>query len=75
MKTYSLPMGRRQDYNHPAPDRTAYRVSSSIGVDDYYQVWPNRASMARSIRMQESGATIPSRLWRPMIALGVSEGY
>ena len=75
MKTYSCPMGRRGDYPHPAPERTAFRVSACVNVDDFYQVWSNRAAMARSIRMQESAGVASSRLWRPMIPLKTAEGY
>ncbi len=74
MKTYSCPLGRRADYPHPAPERTAYRVSPTLGVDDYYQVWSNRAAMARSIRMQERREPRSSD-WRPMIKLSDGEGY
>lgn len=76
MKHYTCPLGRRNDYPHPAPERTAYRVSATLGVDDYYQVWPNRASMARSIRMQERSGDVPlSRRWHPMVKLHDTEGF
>ena len=74
MKTYACSIGRRSDYPHPAPDRTAYRVGRDLGDDDYYQVWPNRASMARSIRMQQRREAQRAD-WKPMVALGLSEGY
>ncbi len=74
MKTYSVPLGRRGDYPHPAPERTAIRSSPTIWVDDFYQVWPNRESMARSIRMQERGPW-NIRHWKAMIPLKDGEGY
>lgn len=75
MKTYSVAMGRRNEYPHPAPDRTAYRVSHILGVDDFYQVWSNRKAMARSIRMQQKAGIQGSRVWHPMIPLTDGEGY
>ena len=74
MKTYSCPLGRRADYPHPAPDRTAYRASARLGVDDYYQVWPSRGAMARTIRLQQKRAPALSD-WRPMVKLTDTEGF
>lgn len=74
MKHYFVPLGRRADYPHPAPERTAYRCSARLGVDDYYQVWPNRTSMARSIRMQQQREHRPDD-WHPLVKLGETEGY
>ena len=74
MKTYSCPMGRRADYPHPAPERTAYRVSAHLGTDDFYQVWSNRAAMAWSIRMQQRREPRTGD-WCPMVKLRETEGY
>lgn len=74
MKHYTVPMGRMADYQHPAPERTAYRLTGWQGISDAYcQVWSNRAAMARSIRMQERAA--PSSEWRPIVKLSIGEGY
>jgi len=73
MKRYTCPPGRRSDYPHPAPERTAYRVISGL-ADDCYQVWPNRASMARSVRMQQSRAAHRGD-WVAMVKLSDTEGY
>ncbi len=74
MKTYSVPLGRRADYPHPAPERTASRMCARLGDDDVYQVWPSRKAMARSVRMQQQRAPHPSD-WRPMVKLSDGEGY
>ena len=74
MKRYTCPLGRRGDYPHPAPDRTAYRQGTGMFADDVYQVWPNRASMARSIRMQQKRASRPDD-WHAMVPLSLGEGY
>lgn len=71
MKTYTLSMGQAQNYQHPAPERTALKV---VGWDYQYQVWPNRESMAKSIRMQQKRAPHQSD-WRALVALGDGEGY
>lgn len=71
MKTYTLPMGQSVNYQHPSPERTAFKVS---GWDYTYQIWPNRESMAKSIRMQEKRAPHPSN-WKALEKLGDGEGY
>jgi len=73
MKRYTCPLGRRSDYPHPAPERTAYRVSACL-ADDCYQVWPNRPSMARSVRMQQTREHRTGD-WVPMVKLSDVEGY
>ena len=69
-----------RDHKHPAPERTAYKDiggsnihSASFGVNAC-QVWPNRESMARSIRMQQQRAARPDD-WRAVVPLGANEGY
>lgn len=74
MKRYTCPLGRRADYPHPAPERTAYRRGTGMFADDVYQVWPNRASMAKSIRMQQRRAPRFDD-WHPMVKLTDGEGY
>jgi len=73
-KTYRLCLGQQRGYAHPAPERTARKASVAMFGDDTFQVWPNRASMARSIRMQQRR---PSRAddWRPLVPLSDGEGY
>lgn len=71
MKTYTLSMGASIGYQHPAPERTAVKVS---GWDYHYQVWPNRESMARSIRMQQKREYRQGD-WNPLVKLSDGEGY
>ena len=71
MKTYTLSVGQSVGYQHPAPERTAVKPS---GWDNRYQVWPNRESMARSIRMQQKRAPHSSD-WKPLVKLTDGEGY
>ena len=65
MRTYKLSFGESIGYKHPHPERTARR---SLEWDTQYQVWPNRASMITSIRMQRKAAPSP-RDWRALEAL------
>jgi len=71
MKTYTLSMGASLNYQHPAPGRTARKV---IGWDYYYQVWPNRESMVKSIRMQERRTAHPLD-WKALVPLTDGEGH
>lgn len=71
MKRYSMPFARSIEHKPDHPDRTAKKTS---GWDIVFQVWPNRQSMARSIRMQEKGAP-RSDHWRAVVRLGDGEGY
>jgi len=56
-------------------ERTAYRpCHGHLNFDVYLQTWPNRASMAKSIRMQ--GKRMPNNFdWRAIIKLNDGEGY
>ena len=74
MKKYTLCLGQQVGYRHPAPERTAKRSGVGIFSDDTFQVWPNRESMARSIRMQERSADNRFR-WRALVPLSDGEGY
>jgi len=70
-----MPFGRAIGYPHPAPERTASRPASGAwDAETVFQVWTNRAALARTVRMQERGS--PSRLhWRPLVALSPGEGF
>lgn len=72
MKRYSAPLGRQGEVTHAHPERTASYLGSDW--DMVYQVWPNRASMAKTIRMQESRGAGP-RDWRALVPLTPGEGY
>jgi hypothetical protein len=45
-----------------------------MNFDLIYQVWSNRAAMARTIRMQQKREPRPDD-WRPVVALKDGEGY
>ena len=75
MKKYSCPLGRMNEIKHEHPERTAYRNGVGMDFDIYFQVWPNRESMARSIRMQERGHNLGKRIWKAVVPLRETEGY
>ena len=71
MKHYTLTLGQSIGYRHEHPERTASRES---GWDRYYQVWPNRASMAKTIRLQEKGVNF-YKAYKAVIPLTPGEGH
>lgn len=73
MKRVSMPFGRTIGYVPEHPDRTARKTGLSFDSLVTYQTWPNRQSMARSIRMQESGPPRPD-CWKACIPLAGNEG-
>lgn len=74
MKRYSMPFGTSIGHTPEHIERTARKAIGSIGETTVFQVWPNRASMAKSIRMQESRASRNDD-WRACKPLGTTEGY
>ena len=64
MKRYHVPLGRRADYPHPAPERTAVKPGRGVFDDDVYQVWSSRGAMLQACRMSASGA---GDKWRPLV--------
>lgn len=70
MKKYTMSFGESIKHKPEHPDRTAKK---SVGFDVAYQVWPNRESMARSIRMQQRREYRQDD-WRPIIPLTDGEG-
>lgn len=74
MKRYAMSLGASIGYQHANPERTAQRYGNGIFSDLVFQVWPNRKSMARSIRMQEKGPSRPDH-WRPLVKLTDGEGF
>lgn len=72
-----VPIGRSAEYEAtlPNPDRTARRFGSPRWDSDLtYREWPNRASMARSIRMQQRRES-HSTDWQAVVALRDIEGF
>ena len=73
MKKQFVPFGRLADMEVKHPERTAMRAGNAIFDDWEVQTWPNRASMAKSIRIQESAGS--ARKWKPCVPLSPGEGY
>jgi len=73
-KRYRLSFADSLAHKPEHPDRTARRSGSGLDMDTYFQVWPNRQSLAKSIGMQQKGATRSDR-WRACVALTDGEGY
>jgi hypothetical protein len=77
MKKWTCPLGRMNDENNQKkieyPDRTAYKAGEGIFDEYTYQVWPNRASMAKSIRIQEKAGS--RNKWKSIFPLRETEGY
>jgi hypothetical protein len=75
MKRYTISFAAALKHKPEHPERTAKRCSGRVmDFDVTYQVWPNRASMARTIRMQERSEHRPDN-WRACVPLAQGEGY
>ena len=75
MRCYILSFADAIGHTPEHPERTAKRSSASgLNFDVTFQVWPNRASLAKSIRMQQRRASRQDD-WRPCAPLGDTEGY
>ena len=74
-KKYTVP-GMALDHIPSVPERTAKRTIGDFirGIDTQFQVWPNRSSMAKSIRMQEQREHRNGD-WKPCLPLSPGEGY
>ena len=72
MTRLTLSFAASLEHKPEHPERTAKR--SNAGLDVTFQTWPNRASMAKSIRMQERRAPHMGD-WRPVVKLSDGEGY
>lgn len=55
MKTYTLSFADSMAHVPQHPERTAKRNSAGLNFDVTYQVWPNRASMLKTIELQQRG--------------------
>ncbi len=75
MKRYRMSAAAADTHRPEHPERTAKRYPGiGLDFDAEFQVWPNRAAMARSIRMQEQGPH-SRKHWKACIPLGPTEGY
>jgi hypothetical protein len=70
-KTYQMSFGAACAHAPEHPERTARR---SAGWDVVFQVWTNRTSMARTIRMQEKREYRDTD-WRAVVKLSDGEGF
>ncbi len=52
MKQYSMSFADSITHKPEHPERTAKRSMSGLNFDVVYQVWPNRASMLKTIDIQ-----------------------
>lgn len=76
MKRYTLSGADSSTHKPQYPERTAHKQaygSSGLNFDIIYQIWPNRASMAMTIRMQERGENF-AQAWRACVPLTPGEG-
>jgi hypothetical protein len=68
MKTYTTSAVAAIDYKHAHPERTGHK--NAVG---FLNFWPNRASLARTIRMQERAGT--PNAWRAVQPLCAGHSY
>jgi len=74
MKMWFVPLGRMNETPPTNPERTAYKSGAGMFPDLIFQEWPNRTSMAKTIRMQQGGENF-NKAWKPCIELREGEGY
>ena len=74
MKKYTMPFAAASEHKPEHPDRTARKSAEGhLNFDVVFQVWPNRASLAKTVRIQQKAGA--SNTWRPCVALRETEGY
>jgi hypothetical protein len=70
---HTCPIGRMNEFKPTNPERTAWRMATARWDSDVvYQEWPNRASLAKTIRIQENGT---GKTWKACVPLARNEGY
>lgn len=74
MKKYTMSHAAAIDHVPTHPDRTASKTGTGMNFDVTFQVWPNRAALAKSIRMQERREHRQGD-WRACVKLRDGEGY
>ena len=75
MKQYTMSAAAAMEHKHEHPERTARRNAGGfLDFDVIFQVWPNRPSMVKTIRMQEK-RTPDFRDWKAVEKLRETEGY
>jgi len=75
MKRYTMSAIEANTHRPAHPERTARRsAGTGLNFDVVFQVWPNRKSLAKSIRMQQKRESRWSD-WRACVPLTDGEGY
>lgn len=75
MKKYTMSFGAAIDHKPAHPERTARKPAyDPMSMDITFQVWPNRASMAKTIRMEQRGESW-TRAWKAVVPLSEGEGF
>ena len=75
MQRYTLTAAQAAEHQPDHPERTARRPAAGfLNFDVVFQVWPNRPSLARSVRMQERREHRRDD-WHPCVKLRETEGY
>lgn len=75
MKHYTLSGAASFSHVPEHPERTARRSASGhFNFDVIYQVWPNRPSLAKTIRLQEKREPRQTD-WRACVKLSDGEGF
>lgn len=75
MRRYTLSFADSVKHTPAFPERTAKRnAGTGMNFDVVFQVWTNRAAMAKSIRIQEQGP--PDHYnWTACVKLNNTEGF
>jgi hypothetical protein len=74
MTRYTMSFAASLEHKPVHPERTARKSGTGMNFDITFQVWPNRPSLARTIRMQERGEHRGDH-WRACVPLSQTEGY
>ena len=74
MNKYYCSFGRINEIKHEHPERNAMKSGMGIFADYTFQVFPNRQSMAKCIRLQQKRASRPDD-WKAIVPLTDGEGY
>lgn len=74
MKKYTLTAAEAFNHTPEHPERTARKYIGLFAETAVFQVWPNRPSMAKTIRMQQKREH-RSDDWNPCVPLTIAEGY
>lgn len=74
MKRYTMSHAAAMEHTPTHPERTARKSGIGMNFDITFQVWSNRAALAKTIRMQERRESRQDD-WRPCVKLTGNEGY